>query len=55
MVKDQTETEMNTRNTMRDVLEYLRQAVPVAFRNAYLYDIRSPAVPASAAASKASM
>lgn len=39
VVKDQTETEMNTRNTMRDVLEYLRQAVPVAFRNAYLYDI----------------
>lgn len=38
-VKDQTETEMNTRNTMRDVLDYLREAVPVAFRNAYLYDI----------------
>lgn len=38
-VKDQTETEMNTRDTMRDVLEYLREAVPVAFRNAYLYDI----------------
>ena len=38
-VKDQTETEMNTRSTMRDVLDYLRQAVPVAFRNAYLYDI----------------
>jgi len=38
-VKDQTETEMNTRDTMRNVLEYLREAVPVAFRNAYLYDI----------------
>ncbi len=39
VVKDQTETEMNTRNTMRDVLAYLKEAVPVAFRNAYLYDI----------------
>lgn len=39
VVKDITETEMNTRNTMRDVLEYLRAAVPTAFRNAYLYDI----------------
>ncbi|HWP50281.1 MAG TPA: FAD-dependent oxidoreductase [Clostridia bacterium] len=38
-VKDQTETEMNTRNTMRDVLSYLQEAVPIAFRNAYLYDI----------------
>lgn len=38
-IKDQTETEINTRNTMRDVLEYLREAVPMAFRNAYLYDI----------------
>lgn len=39
VVKDQTETEMNTRNTMRDVLDYLRETVPVAFRGAYLYDI----------------
>ncbi len=39
VVKDQSETEINTRNTMRDVLEYLREAVPTAFRNAYLYDI----------------
>ena len=38
-VKDQTETEMDTRNTMRDVLGYLQEAVPIAFRNAYLYDI----------------
>lgn len=38
-VKDQTETEMNTRNTMRNVLDYLKEAVPIAFRNAYLYDI----------------
>jgi hypothetical protein len=27
------------RDTMRDVIEYLREACPVAFRNAYLYDI----------------
>lgn len=38
-VKDQTETEMNTRATMRETLAYLKEAVPVAFRNAYLYDI----------------
>ncbi len=39
VVKDQTETEMNTRNTIRDVLAYLKEAVPSAFGNAYLYDI----------------
>lgn len=39
VVKDQTETEMNTRNTIRDVLAYLKEAVPSAFANAYLYDI----------------
>lgn len=39
IIKDQTETEMNTRATMRETLAYLKQAVPVAFRNAYLYDI----------------
>ena len=39
VVKDQTETEMNTRLTMRETLDYLKEAVPVAFRNAYLYDI----------------
>lgn len=38
-VSDQTETEMNTRATMRETLDYLREAVPVAFRHAYLYDI----------------
>ena len=38
-VRDQTETEMNTRATMRETLAYLKEAVPVAFRNAYLYDI----------------
>lgn len=39
VIKDQTATEMNTRSTMRDVLSYLRETVPTAFKNAYLYDI----------------
>ena len=38
-VADQTKTEMETRDTIRDVLAYLKEAVPVAFRHAYLYDI----------------
>lgn len=38
-IKDITQTEIKTRDTMREVLEYLREACPVAFRNAYLYDI----------------
>ncbi len=38
-IADQTKTEMDTRDTMRQVLDYLREAVPSAFRNAYLYDI----------------
>lgn len=38
-VADQTQTEIKTRDTIRDVLAYLKEAVPVAFRNAYLYDI----------------
>ena len=37
-IKDATETEMNTRDTLYEVLDYLKEAVP-AFRNAYLYDI----------------
>lgn len=39
VIKDQTETEMDTRDTMRDVLEYLRETVPTAFGNAFIYDI----------------
>ena len=42
VVKDQTETEMNTRATMRETLAYLKEAVPVAFRNAFLYDPHQP-------------
>ncbi len=38
-IADQTKTEMDTRNTMREVLAYLKEAIPLAFRNAYLYDI----------------
>lgn len=38
-VAGQTKTEIDTRDTMREVLAYLKEAVPQAFRNAYLYDI----------------
>ena len=38
-IKDATETEMETRDTMRAALDYLREACPVGFRNAFLYDI----------------
>lgn len=38
-IKDCTETEMNTRNTIRDVLQYYKEVCPVAFKDAYLYDI----------------
>lgn len=38
-VSGQTKTEMDTRDTLRQVLAYLKEAVPQAFRNAYLYDI----------------
>lgn len=38
-IKDCTETEMNTRATIREVLAYYKEVCPVAFRNAYLYDI----------------
>jgi hypothetical protein len=38
-VEDLTKSEIMVRDTMRDVIEYLREACPVAFRNAYLYDI----------------
>ena len=39
VVRDQSDTEIETRLTMRETLEYLKQAVPVAFRDAYIYDI----------------
>ena len=39
LVRDCTDTEIRTRATMRDALEYLREACPYAFGDAYLYDI----------------
>lgn len=38
-IKDLTETEMNTRVRIREVIEYLREACPLAFKNAFLVDI----------------
>ena len=38
-IKDATETEMNTRKTIRDVIKYLKEACPVAFGKSFLYDI----------------
>ena len=38
-IKDATETEMNTRNTIRDVIAYLKEACPVAFGKSFLFDI----------------
>ncbi|NLN06680.1 MAG: FAD-dependent oxidoreductase [Firmicutes bacterium] len=38
-VKDLTDTEMTVRNVIRDVIEFMRNALPIAFKNAYLYDI----------------
>jgi len=38
-VKDLTETEINTRLSIDKVIKYMKEAVPSAFRNAYLYDI----------------
>ena len=39
VIKDQTYTEIKTRLTMHKILEYLKEACPTAFKNAYLYDI----------------
>ena len=38
-IEDITRTEVRTRITMREVLEYMRTVCPIAFRDAYLYDI----------------
>lgn len=38
-VKDLTATEVSVRDTIRDVIECLRKYVPLAFKDAYLYDI----------------
>ena len=39
VIQDQTYTEVTTRITIRETLAYLQDAVPIAFRNAFLYDI----------------
>jgi hypothetical protein len=38
-IADLTATEITTRNTLRELLDYLKTAIPCAFRHAYLYDI----------------
>ena len=39
VIKDQTYTEVTTRLSIDKVISYMKEAVPVAFRNAFLYDI----------------
>ena len=38
-IVDQTYTEMQTRTTLREVVDFYKKAVPEVFRNAYIYDI----------------
>jgi hypothetical protein len=38
-VKDLTDTEMSVRDKIREVISFMKKAVPIAFKNAYLYDI----------------
>lgn len=38
-IKDQTETEIKVRASIREILAYMKEGCPIAFRNAYLYDI----------------
>jgi len=39
LIRDCTQTEIETRATMLDVLAYLREACPIAFGKGFLYDI----------------
>jgi len=39
VIRDQTETEINTRLTIHAVISYMKECLPGAFGNAYLYDI----------------
>ncbi|MBO4834988.1 MAG: FAD-dependent oxidoreductase, partial [Lachnospiraceae bacterium] len=39
VIKDQTDTEVTTRLSIDKVIRYMKETCPVAFRNAYLYDI----------------
>lgn len=38
-VKDITRTELEVRNSIRDIIEFFRETLPVAFKDAFLYDI----------------
>lgn len=38
-IEDITKTEMEVRDSIRDIIEFFRETVPVAFKNAFLYDI----------------
>ena len=38
-IKDQTKTELGTRIKIREIVAFLRKAVPEVFGNAYIYDI----------------
>lgn len=39
VIKDQTATEISTRLSIHEVIAYMKECVPSAFKNAYLYDI----------------
>ena len=39
LIKDATDTEISTRLTIREVLAYYKEVCPIAFKNAFLYDI----------------
>ncbi len=39
IIEDQTHTEVKTRLTIHKVLDYLKEVCPVAFKDAFLYDI----------------
>ncbi len=38
-VKDLTRTELTVRNSIRDIVDFLRETVPSAFKDAFIYDI----------------
>ena len=39
VIADQTDTEIRTRLTIHQVIDYLKEVAPIAFKDAYLYDI----------------
>lgn len=38
-IRDITKTELQVRDTIRDIIDFFRETVPIAFKDAYLYDI----------------